>query len=611
MLSLRFKRFLRAPYFYVFVSLVFGTLGADAAVFGSSESQKILEDALHKDPITDADYQKVIWGHSLKSSPIDLKNKRALASHKKKRKKHRRRHQGRKNLVKKNHRSYRKPAVRRMRSEKKANEKLLTQAVIQGVHCLPNEISLLPQKNVSEIEKITQKISPNSNTDFNEKPNACGSSEQFQSLEEARQEYSQLYPHSPRETRQIRGLVLEGTAEELDAANAIIGSNPPLSWSQSQAICKTVLCALTRTFDDEEAALRALVIRKKFGYNTSLSQQYSYRGKENLWSAVQLRTIEGFLKKLPPSVLKRSRLTDIQLFSPELADEVKRQVQLHVRPGGVYTARNPERPLILINTEGHESAEGMLSVFSHEMGHAFDFGTSPRFSEASGFESMSQWKNFSGGSGQYTVNTSGQFVEDYSSTSPLEDFADAFRYYVNHPGILKEIDPAKFAFMRDQVFSGQEFQPSGLLQSEALERAIEARGGYLSILNSCVSQLKMYVGSHGELWVNGGTEDEASLRGEVFVQKGSNPCFSEVALELVNELSRELDVCQLGGVHGLEGHLKAKLDYPLEKILRTAAERIEQRWNESTRTCNQALESPQSEDEIIELIISRVRGQCR
>lgn len=610
MFSQRLKRFLRAPYFIILVSLVFEMLGSDTAVFGSSEAQKILEDALHKDPITDKDFKKVIWGHSLNFSPIDLKSRRNLASRKKKKNNHRRRHQGRKSKIKKRHVRSRKPVVRKIRSEK-SKEKLIAQVRIPDIHCLPNEINMLPQ-NVSEVQKIIQKMAPNSNTDFNQKPNACGTRDQSQLfIDEARQEYSQLYPLAPRETRQIRGLILEGTREELDAADAIVGSNPPHSWSQSQSICKTVLCALTRTFDDEEAALRALVIRKKFGYNTLLSQQYSYRGRENLWSAVQLRTIESFLKKLPLSVLKRSRLTDIQLFSPELADEVKRQAQLHVRPGGVYTARNPDRPLILINTEGHDSSQGILSVFSHEMGHAFDFGTSPRFSEASGFESMSHWKNFSGGNGQYMANTSGQFVEDYSSTSPIEDFADAFRYYVNHPETLKEIDPAKYAFMREQVFAGQEFSPSGLIQSVPLERAIEARGGYLSILNSCISQLKMHVGSHGELWVNGGTEDEASLKGEVFVQKGSNPCFSQAAVELAHELSPEVDVCQFGGAPGIEEHLKAKLDYSLEKILRTAAQRIEEQWDESTRSCIQELRSPQSEDEIVNLIVSRVRGQCR
>ncbi len=50
------------------------------------------------------------------------------------------------------------------------------------------------------------------------------------------------------------------------------------------------------------------------------------------------------------------------------------------------------------------------------------------------------------------------FVSDYAGTSQEEDFAESYRVYVREPNLLRLVNPAKYEFMRDQVFNGREYQ---------------------------------------------------------------------------------------------------------------------------------------------------------
>ena len=57
------------------------------------------------------------------------------------------------------------------------------------------------------------------------------------------------------------------------------------------------------------------------------------------------------------------------------------------------------------------------------------------------------------------------WVTAYAATSPSEDFAESYAYYVLHPRALQRESPDKHAFMRDCVFSGH---PATLKEREAL-----------------------------------------------------------------------------------------------------------------------------------------------
>jgi hypothetical protein len=92
-------------------------------------------------------------------------------------------------------------------------------------------------------------------------------------------------------------------------------------------------------------------------------------------------------------------------------------------------------------------------VIAHELGHAIQWG-------------ISGWLTISAGTGGWTsiswttgVPTLGMrswngFVTDYARTNHMEDFAESAKYYWINPDALAQVNPAKYAFMRDVVFEG-------------------------------------------------------------------------------------------------------------------------------------------------------------
>lgn len=564
----------------------------------------VLEDAIQMDPITDHDLQNVIWGRrperalgpsrapavepkpdsAVEPQPKSAPSRRRPTTHAKRRRRpgHRAHHHTAIHPADraKNHAGVHPanrasnhtpvhPLHQRRRSQFRSTEFHLND-------CEQDNRFARIDPLIADAAKIQQAV-------------GCAPAEYVQ-LEKARQAYFQIVTgavtgssageSSPSsQTRTIQGRVLQGTADELNAAEAILRTNPPQSWILSSTPnCTSVRCALTEAFNSEEAALRAIMIHKKYGYAISLSQKYAFRYSEkiheNLWTATQVRGIEEFLSRLPSSVLKRARLKEIALFSPEMAEAVARDTHLQVYPSGVYNAHDPENPHILINTLGHATTEGIHHVFAHEFGHAFDFASYPRFSQASGFESISQWQNLRQSNGTYSRNNHTKFIEKYSETSPLEDFADSFNYFINHPEVLKEVEPKKYAFLKSQVFEGKEFTPVGVIPSLELEDRIDLKGGYSALLRECVSNLEMRLGSQGELWVAEGGPEGANLRADVFVEQGANTCFQTAAQALAKDLSQNTEVCRMGGAEGIEAHLKAQLNYPLQKVLRGVAEKM-------------------------------------
>jgi len=513
-----------------------------------SASAGVLENAIHMDPITNGDLRNVIWGYNparaLGPSHTAIPTRHRHKRHKrhKRRKRHRSAHR---------HRATSHPRARFHSTE------------LHFTDCQQDNRFARIDSLIADAAKIQQAV-------------GCAPVEYVQ-LEKARQDYTQAFAGEfslGRQTRTIQGRAVQGTPDELNAAEAILRIHPPQSWFlNSTPECTSVRCALTQAFKSEEAALRALMIHKKYGYAISLSQKYTDKNSanENLWTATQVRGIEEFLSRLPSAVLERARLKEITLFSAEMSEAVARDAHLQVHPSGVYNAYDREHPQILISTRGHATNEGIHHVFAHEFGHAFDFASAPRFSQASGFESLSQWQDFRQSNGTYFQNSHTDFIEKYSQASPLEDFADAFNYFVNHPEVLKSVEPKKYAFLRSQVFEGKEYTPVGVIPSLELEGQINLRGGYPAILRECVSKLEMRLGSKGELWVAEGGPDGANLRAEAFVEQGANACFQAAAQELAKSLSENTDVCHMGGAEGIEAHLKAKLNYPLQKFLRGVA----------------------------------------
>ena len=108
----------------------------------------------------------------------------------------------------------------------------------------------------------------------------------------------------------------------------------------------------------------------------------------------------------------------------------------------VYDKRieiNRDHPL------GIEDTGRMKETISHEVGHQIERAY---LSEGS----RSEWNELR------EKAPIENCVSDYARTNSSEDFAETYRAYIHEPAHLQEKSPEKFAFMRDKVFEGREYE---------------------------------------------------------------------------------------------------------------------------------------------------------
>ena len=104
-----------------------------------------------------------------------------------------------------------------------------------------------------------------------------------------------------------------------------------------------------------------------------------------------------------------------------------------------------------------DGVEGIVDTVIHEIGHNAYYDIveyNPELNsqwEKLNFESL--LKNLIEGTG---------FVSDYAMTDKYEDFAESYNIYVRDPELLQFMNSDKYEFLRDYVFSGREYPPSGL-----------------------------------------------------------------------------------------------------------------------------------------------------
>jgi hypothetical protein len=85
----------------------------------------------------------------------------------------------------------------------------------------------------------------------------------------------------------------------------------------------------------------------------------------------------------------------------------------------------------------------MEYTLTHEVGHNVYYNLSP--------EQQQQWDTMS------TSSKPDQYVSDYARTNEREDFAESYAHYVRAPEDLAEASSNKFAFMKDIVFKGRQY----------------------------------------------------------------------------------------------------------------------------------------------------------
>lgn len=130
-------------------------------------------------------------------------------------------------------------------------------------------------------------------------------------------------------------------------------------------------------------------------------------------------------------------------------------------------------------------AEELKATLNHEIGHNVHenlMSDNPELAQK--WEALHQ-QSFD----SYEKNGSG-FVTEYAKTSVYEDFGDTYMTYIGDPEKLQFYSPEKYEFMRDNVFSGQEYSPRilggyYLAQEKTYPWSLIGENGEPTVLFSC------------------------------------------------------------------------------------------------------------------------------
>jgi hypothetical protein len=125
--------------------------------------------------------------------------------------------------------------------------------------------------------------------------------------------------------------------------------------------------------------------------------------------------------------------------------------ELYPNAKGTFSRDSHE---ICIWGEELAGAEELKATLSHEIGHNVHenmMTNNPELAE--------KWDNLHQKSFELSQQNGSGFVSEYAKTNVYEDFADSYTAYIGDPEKLQFYNPEKYEFMRDNVFSGQEYSP--------------------------------------------------------------------------------------------------------------------------------------------------------
>src|SRR5690606_6657464 len=190
-----------------------------------------------------------------------------------------------------------------------------------------------------------------------------------------------------------------------------------------------------------------------------------------IWSPKEIRELDAAISKLPPE------LTDLPHFNliERMADGYRRSTSSSSTAAFASPRiKNFKEAELVIYDSGlsrlstknpYLSTSWPQEVLIHEICHHYDFkgyytsneGKMTTEQKSSAFSKLSNWKRTVGPKGEETWKSSSnaQFVSDYAATQPAEDFAETCSNYVLHPEKLKAKAPAKYAFMKKNVFNNK------------------------------------------------------------------------------------------------------------------------------------------------------------
>lgn len=105
-----------------------------------------------------------------------------------------------------------------------------------------------------------------------------------------------------------------------------------------------------------------------------------------------------------------------------------------------------------INIYSHgafESEDYLLDTLVHEIGHNVHYNI-----RRNNFDLDVQWAELF----RQSEKDRNLFISDYAQTNKFEDFAETYMYYIRAPDYLILVNPAKYDYMRLEIFNGQEYR---------------------------------------------------------------------------------------------------------------------------------------------------------
>lgn len=220
----------------------------------------------------------------------------------------------------------------------------------------------------------------------------------------------------------------------------------------------------------------------------------------------------------------------------------------------------------LYNSLQYESPEDLANIVHHEMGHAFDL-TNGFLSFSAEWLALSHFRviNIPALDGQKDsdyiyalVNdvgtdvyapVSSRHLPTYSRQNPQEDFANSVAAYIHYP-YFQYSHPDRYRFMKDKVFGGKEYFPSGDAKSyedkvlSDMDQAI-GKSDWDEVVRIAVEVSRAY---HPQLQVKViarlGQAVQASVNGDSIVKLGVASCllYEPESLELRQNLVRSKKV---------------------------------------------------------------------
>lgn len=289
----------------------------------------------------------------------------------------------------------------------------------------------------------------------------------------ASDEYQKNFSGQLNKKATIKGVILEGSSDELKFLTSMLGENPIVRLSDYKE-CSTALCALTKIYKSEEAAHRAFNIAKRSGYIVSMEKEFTTdKGLSGqLFSLEELQKIDLAYKRLPDNYKKIKTLDRLKRMPDGYGEPGSSDTAAWARPGYHAGHFHVNGEIVFLDTGFIGDGGWGAHVAVHELTHHLDFASSPNsyegISQSPEFLKLSGWKKKSSYvtdektgkrklQEQWESNKEKTFVRDYAASAPAEDFAESTAYYMYQPKYLKTIDPDKYNFIKDKVFKGKEF----------------------------------------------------------------------------------------------------------------------------------------------------------